>query len=170
MNKPTITFVLLCLLGVAASMTSQLVSAGSAPVAEEAEPEKGPHRGRILRDGDFAVELAIFETGVPPEFRVWITKDQAPVSPSKVDLNVKLTRLGGAVDDIHFRAEGDSLRGDTVIYEPHSFAVAIEANYQGKNYRWQYDNFEGRTRIEDKVAQAMNIETEVVCSNATPNN
>ena len=37
------------------------------------EPAKGPHRGRLLVDGDFALELAIFETGVPPEFRVWAT-------------------------------------------------------------------------------------------------
>ena len=35
--------------------------------AEEDEPEKGPHRGRMLRQGDFALELSIFETGVPPE-------------------------------------------------------------------------------------------------------
>ncbi len=162
MNKPTIIFVLLCLLGMAFIVPPNFVFAASAPAAEEAEPEKGPHRGRMLRDGDFAIELAIFETGVPPEFRVWITKGEGPVSPSDVDLNVKLIRLGGVVDDINFRAEGDYLRGDTVIYEPHSFMVSIEANYQGRKYSWQYDNFEGRTLIEDKVAKAMNIQTEMV--------
>ncbi|TMP27221.1 secretion protein HlyD, partial [Pseudoalteromonas rubra] len=26
--------------------------AASTPAAEQAEPEKGPHRGRMLRDGD----------------------------------------------------------------------------------------------------------------------
>ncbi len=31
----------------------------------EAEPAKGPHGGRLLIDDDFALELAIFETGVP---------------------------------------------------------------------------------------------------------
>jgi cobalt-zinc-cadmium efflux system membrane fusion protein len=36
-----------------------------------AEFERGPHRGRMLRDGDFAVEITIFETGVPPEFHVY---------------------------------------------------------------------------------------------------
>ena len=56
-------------LGLISSPTS------SAPVAEQAEPEKDPHRGRMLRDGDFALELSIFETGVPPEFRVWLTKE-----------------------------------------------------------------------------------------------
>ena len=42
-----------------------------APAAGESqgaagEFERGPHRGRLLRDGDFALEVTIFETGVPP--------------------------------------------------------------------------------------------------------
>ncbi|MBT79996.1 MAG: secretion protein HlyD [Alteromonadaceae bacterium] len=135
--------------------------AASAPAAEEEEPEKGPHRGRMLRQDDFAVELSIFETGVPPEFRVWVTDENKPVAPEKVDLNVKLTRLGGVVDDINFYQQGDFLRGDMEIYEPHSFMVTVEAQYQGKTYRWEYDNFEGRTTIEAAVAEAMEIETEV---------
>ena len=125
------------------------------------EPEKGPNNGRMLRQGDFAVELSIFETGVPPEFRVWVTKDKALVSPDKVNLNVKLTRLGGVVDDINFTVENDYLRGDTVIYDPHSFLVTVTAQHQGKQYRWEYENFEGRTTIADKVATAMGINTEL---------
>lgn len=133
--------------------------ASSAPEVQEIEPEKGPHQGRMLREGDFALELSIFETGVPPEFRVWISDGGAPVAPEKVRLNIKLTRLGGVVDDIQFKAQSDFLRGDMEIYEPHSFVVTIIANYQGKSYRWEYDNFEGRTTIEDAVAKAMEIET-----------
>jgi len=135
--------------------------AASTPAAEQAEPEKGPHRGRMLRDGDFAIELSIFETGVPPEFRVWATNDGQPIDPKNVDLNVKLIRLGDGTDDINFNAQGDFLRGDMVIYEPHSFVVAIEATYQGKKYNWRYDNFEGRTTIEQAVADAMEINTEI---------
>jgi cobalt-zinc-cadmium efflux system membrane fusion protein len=138
------------------------VFASSAPEVEQAEPEKGPNRGRMLRDGDIAVELSIFETGVPPEFRVWITDVGMPVSPDKVDFSVQLTRLGNVVDDIKFRVEGDFLRGDLEIYEPHSFVVTIMAKYQGKTHRWEYDNFEGRTQIEPDVASAMAIETDVV--------
>lgn len=138
------------------------VSAASTPaeVAQE-EPEKGPHRGRMLRDDGFAVELAIFETGVPPEFRVWISDNDEPVPPQQVELNVKLTRLGNVVDDINFKAQGDFLRGDTVIYEPHSFYVTVTARYNGKSFRWEYENYEGRTSIEQAVADAMEIETEV---------
>lgn len=129
--------------------------------AVQAEPAKGEHGGRILPDGDFALELAIFETGVPPEFRVWVTKAGAPVSPVDVKLDITLTRLGDVKDEIGFVQQDDFLRGDTVIYEPHSFVVSIEALYQNKTHRWQYDNFEGRTRIGADVADAFGLETEI---------
>lgn len=126
----------------------------------EAEPAKGPHGGRLLIDGEFVLELAIFETGVPPEFRVWSTQAGAPVGPKDVDLHVTLTRLGGVKDEIGFAVQDDFLRGDTVIYEPHSFVVTIEARHGGATHRWQYDNFEGRTRIGPEVAEAFGLATD----------
>ena len=128
--------------------------------ATEAEPAKGPHRGRMLVNGDFAVELSIFETGVPPEFRVWVTDDGAPVSPRDVNLQATLTRLGDIKDEIGFAAQDDFLRGDMVIYEPHSFVVSIEATYRGQTHRWAYENFEGRTRIAADVAEAAGMSVE----------
>jgi cobalt-zinc-cadmium efflux system membrane fusion protein len=162
MNKRLFIFVFLWQLGIACTLTPNSAMAESSTAAEEPEPEKGPHNGRMLRDEDFAVELAIFETGVPPEFRVWVTLGEKTVAPEQVELNIKLIRLGNQIDDIKFRAEGDYLRGDTVIYEPHSFVVSVSARHQGKTYSWQYDNFEGRTLIQDKVAKAMEIDTEIV--------
>lgn len=131
---------------------------------EEAGIEKGPHHGRMLHDGDFSLELAIFEAGVPPEFRAWATFDGELLSPDDVTLNIKLTRLGGKVDNINFAPQGDALRGDMEIYEPHSFVVSISARYQGTEHQWQYDNLEGRTRIEPAVASALGIETELAGS------
>ena len=130
----------------------------------EVEPEKGPHRGRLLKEGDFTLELAIFETGVPPEFRAWATKNGQVISPNELDLNIKLSRLDGTVDDINFAQQGDALRGDTVIYEPHSFVVSITATHKGITHSWQYDNFEGRTKIETAVADALEIGTDIAGS------
>jgi cobalt-zinc-cadmium efflux system membrane fusion protein len=126
----------------------------------EVEPVKGPHGGRLLVDGEFALELAIFETGVPPEFRIWVTEGNAPVSPTEVQVRATLTRLGNVKDEIAFAQQDDFLRGDTVIYEPHSFVVTIEADHRGETHRWQYDNFEGRTQIGADVAEAFGLETE----------
>jgi len=134
-------------------------SIGAHGETAEAEPEKGPRNGRLLKDGDITLELAIFETGVPPEFRAWVMKSGKALSPNEVDLNIKLTRLGGKIDDINFTQQGDALRGDTVIYEPHSFVVTINATHDGTTHTWEYDNFEGRTKIETAVAEALEIET-----------
>ena len=135
--------------------------AAGAAEEQEAEPEKGPHRGLMLRDGDFAVELAIFETGVPPEYRAWISDDGEPVDPEEVNLQVVLTRLGNVRDEIGFAPQADFLRGDMEIYEPHSFVVSVSAEHQGQKHEWQYDSFEGRTAIEQAVADAMGVVTEV---------
>lgn len=128
---------------------------------EEAEPDKGPNNGLMLREGNFVVELAIFETGVPPEYRAWITDDGKAVDPEVVELEVVLTRLGGVRDEIGFTVQESFLRGDMEIYEPHSFKVTVTAQYQGKNYQWQYDSFEGRTTIDQEVADSMGVVTEV---------
>ncbi len=127
----------------------------------QTDVEKGPRGGRLLIDGSFVLELSIFETGVPPEFRVWLANDGVPIAPSDVSLNIELTRLGGVKDIINFSVQGDFLRGDMVIYEPHSFVVSVKAEYQNKTHAWKYDNFEGRTQIEIDVAKAMKIGTSI---------
>ena len=127
----------------------------------EVEDEKGEHNGRLLKDNNFILELAIFETGVPPEYRAWAYVDEKLIKPDEIKLQVRLTRLGNKVDVINFKPQAEFLRGDSVIYEPHSFVVSIEANYKDKVYRWNYDSFEGRTLIEPAVADALQIATEV---------
>lgn len=142
--------------------TDQLSSKNNAHGApEEVEVIKGPHGGRLLTSGDFTLELAIFETGVPPEFRAWASINDQLLKPSEVDLNISLTRLGDKVDEIKFKPHGDAIRGDSVIYEPHSFIVTINATHNGTTHSWKYDNFEGRTKIETAVAKALEIETQV---------
>lgn len=121
--------------------------------------ERGPHGGRLLKSGEFALELAIFETGVPPEFRAWSTLGGLPIEPGQVDLEVRLTRLGDLIDTIEFQPEDDFLRGNQVVYEPHSFVVAIDARSAGVTHQWEYENFEGRTQIGADVATAFELET-----------
>ncbi len=138
------------------------------PDAEHAEAtggaarafERGPHGGRLLRDGDFAVEVTIFEEGVPPEFHVYAYRKDKPVSPREVTLAVELTRLGGKVDTFSFVPQGDFLRGSGVVREPHSFDVTVRANEQGRAHAWTYASYEGRTTITADAARAGGVKTE----------
>lgn len=128
---------------------------------EAAEPIKGPHRGRLLRDGDFTAEVAIFETGVPPEFHVYVTKAGKPADLAAVKLSIELTRLGGAVTRFAFAPENDYLRSDASVVEPHSFDVKVTAEYAGAKHVWSYASYEGRTTIAPDMAAAAAIKTGV---------
>lgn len=125
------------------------------------EFERGPHRGRMLRDGDFAVELTIFEEGVPPEFRVYAFDGDQPLPPDEVRLTVELGRLGGRTDRFAFTPEADFLKGDGVVKEPHSFDVKVSAVRDGKTSNWTYASYEGRVQIEASAAEAALIVAEV---------
>ena len=134
-------------------------SGGAKPAAEEhgaaaTEFERGPHRGRMLRDGDFAVEVTIFEDGVDPEFHVYAFVKDKPIDPSKVGLTVQLSRLGGRVDHFTFAPREGYLRGSGVVIEPHSFDVVVQASEGGRNHRWSYPSYEGRTTISAQAARA----------------
>jgi cobalt-zinc-cadmium efflux system membrane fusion protein len=137
----------------------------SAPVADEhaeehgEEAERGPNGGRLLADGGFTLELAIFEAGVPPEFHAWATSNGQAVAPAEVTLTVELGRLGGAVDRIVFTPQNDFLRGTSVVEEPHSFDVTVVARHAGAEHRFAYESYEGRTTIAADVAQAAGIAT-----------
>lgn len=128
--------------------------------AATADYERGPHRGRMLRDGEFAIEMTIFEDGVPPEFHIYAYRNDQPVDPREVQLSVALTRLGGAVDQFQFAPEADYLKGAGVVTEPHSFDVAVRAVYDGATHEWAYDSYEGRTTIGAAQAEAAGIVVE----------
>jgi cobalt-zinc-cadmium efflux system membrane fusion protein len=129
---------------------------------EASEAGKGPHGGRLLEDGDFALEVTIFETGQEPQFRVYATRAGDEVAPSEVTLTMVLTRLGGKVDRFAFKAEGDYLAGQGVVEEPHSFDVEVVAVENGKRHRWTYASPEGRTRIGADAARQGGIVIERV--------
>jgi membrane fusion protein, heavy metal efflux system len=124
------------------------------------EPARGPHRGRMLRDGDFAVELAIYETGVPPEYRAWCSAGGKPIDPDACKLEVELERFGKRVDVIRFESRGDYLLGDQTVEEPHSFVVTVRAEAEGKAHEWRFESFEGRTTISAENAKASGVEIE----------
>ncbi len=131
---------------------------------EHADPEqgaeKGPHGGRLLSKDDFQVEVTLYERGVPPQFRVYAFEKGKPVSPDEVKLTVELHRLGGRVDAIQFQKEGDYLRGDRVVEEPHSFDVKVVAEWDGRTYRWAYSQVEGRVELTSEAVESAGIVVE----------
>ncbi len=145
-----------------AVLSLPLVACGqtsSSPEPEAAETaaadyERGPHNGRMLRDGDFALEITVFEDGIPPEYRLYAYLADKPLAPQDVAASVTIKRLDGEITTFSFRPEQDYLRGSTILAEPHSFDVTASASHAGKQHRWRFASYEGRTTIAPEVARA----------------
>ncbi len=136
------------------------VKSGDEHGAAEEEFERGPHNGRLLKKGDFAVEITIFEDGVPPQFRVFAYEDMKPLDPAKVQLTIELSRLDGEVNPFTFTPQDDALMGSATVEEPHSFDVGVKAVYDGKTYEWAFASYEGRTTIKEEIAKDSGLKTE----------
>lgn len=121
------------------------------------EPAVGPHGGRLLQEGDLAVELAIHETGVPPEYRAWVTWAGKPVDPREAGVDVVLTRIDGRVETHQLVATAGFLRSQTPVREPHSFDVEVRARYGEQRAVWRFPSYEGRVEIVASIADDAGI-------------
>jgi len=157
-KRSLMSFALVALLGACGEPTAPADEHGEEAGAEEFE--RGPHRGRMLREGDFALEITIFEDGVEPEFRVFPYLKDKPIAPGETNLTMELARLDGQVDKFSFTPVGDYLLGGGVVHEPHSFDVKVSAAYAGATHQWSYASYEGRTTFEREQADAAAVKVE----------
>lgn len=162
MQKKTV--LLVAIIAAAGLALAALVLRTSPPGSASEEPRepgaleypRGPHGARLLSDKDLQVEMTIYETGVPPHFRIY-PYDAAlkPIAPGEVNLTVELHRLGGRVDRITFTPEADYLRGNETVEEPHSFDVKVFATRNGQKHSWSYAQIEGKVQLgPDQVKSA----------------
>lgn len=124
---------------------------------ETAVIPRGPHGGWLFSENDLQVEVKIFESGVPPQFRVYITDASGkPVSLNEVGLNIDLHRLD-RVDKIRFKPVGQYLLGDTTVVEPHSFDVDIHAEWKEKTFVWKFSQIEARAELPEEMVKNAGI-------------
>ena len=112
-------------------------------------PTKGPHGGKLFTQNGYGLEVTIFETNVPPQFRVYLYRDGKPVAPTTSTVSITLERLGRAPQVFTFVPQQDYLVGDAVVEEPHSFKVSIAAQSGNQAYRFGYDQAEARITMSD---------------------
>lgn len=131
--------------------------AGKAAEAEGAVPEKGPNGGKLFRDGAFALEVKIFETGVEPQLRLYAYDQNKPISPNQFSANVIVKRLD-TQEQLSFKPEADYLLGDQIVYEPHSFEMLIQATYANKTHDLKWTQLEGRLQLADASIKSSGLE------------
>lgn len=123
----------------------------------DTEPEitdsipRGKHGGWLFSKNDLQVEVKIYEKGVPPQFRVYVTDSSGKsIGLRDVDLAIHLHRLD-RVDKINFKPSGEYLLGDKTVVEPHSFDVKIEALWKGQIYDWAFSQIEARAELPEQA-------------------
>lgn len=117
--------------------------------SEEGEAAKGPHGGKMFAAGNYAVEISLQEQGGEPYFQLYSYAKGKPLPPSASKISVLVTRLGRAAQQINWITERDFLKSREFIAEPHSFAVNIVAEYDGKRHQFAYEQVEARIRMSD---------------------
>ena len=136
-------------------------TARSERIDGHADRIRGPHGGWMLEDGDFALEVTLFEEGTRPEFRVYPFRKGEPMAPEGIEFDLTLERLGGVRNVIGFSPAGDYLLGDRTVAEPHSFNVTVTARVHEHAHTWTFESHEGRTLIPQARADAAGVQTEL---------
>lgn len=98
-----------------------------------------PHGGKIINTGHGIVELEIFETGVPPRFRLH------SYSPSMVATEINTTevvsietlRQDGVKQIFEFRRCGAFLESILEVPEPHEFEAVVSIGHRDHNHRFE---------------------------------
>ena len=96
-------------------------------------PELAPHGGTWVKHHDGFIEISVFESGVPPRFRLYFfdgdERPVAPIAPGEVSLET--IRPGGARQTFAFRAGDGCLEATSDLPEPHEFSVELKLDHDG---------------------------------------
>lgn len=124
------------------------------------EAAEGPRGGRLLEEGDFTVEVVLDEdSGVVSLFA---TEAGQAVAPGALAASMTLKRLEGETSVYAFAPDGEGLKSDAAVAEPHSFDVIVRVVHEGTAHEWAYESYEGRTTIDAAAAAEAGVKVATV--------
>jgi nickel/cobalt exporter len=101
--------------------------------------QHGAHGGTVLDTGHGFLEISVFETGVPPRFRLYFFgRDAQPGKPSAdATVTLETIRPDGAREKFEFKACGDFLEATTHLPEPHEFTARVSLAHGGHAHTYE---------------------------------
>jgi nickel/cobalt exporter len=101
--------------------------------------QHAPHGGKIINTGHGIIELEVFETGVPPRFRVH-AYDNAMVVKGFDDhdtVSIETLRPDGTKQAFELKASGIYLESVQEIPEPHEFEAVVSMGHGDHIHRFE---------------------------------
>ena len=98
----------------------------------------GSHGGTRLQIVGGFVEILVFETNVPPCFRLYFTdpESRAISPPRPEDVSIETLRAGGKRQSFAFRRGDGFIESTSEIPEPHEFEVILTARHEGEERKY----------------------------------
>ena len=125
--------------------------------AHGAHEEDGGEKKHLSQEG-FEIEIGLSEGEGPPHLEASIYMNEEPLDPHAVQLNVYLIRPNKAPEALSFSAQNSHLKSVQPVPEPHVFKIQVSAQYQDKNYRWEYWQIEGGVKLDSAARRESGIE------------
>lgn len=93
--------------------------------------KQGAHGGMLLDTGHGWLEVCIFESGVPPRFRIYPCKSSGePVPlPKSTQLSIETSRLNGNTQKFAFEAQETFWEATSELPEPHEFLAVVSLGH-----------------------------------------
>jgi nickel/cobalt exporter len=98
-----------------------------------------PHGGKVINTGHGIVELEIFETGVPPRFRVHSYRHSmvaTDFSPTEV-INIETLRQDGTKQIFEFKRHEAFLESIQEVPQPHEFEAVVSIGHGDHGHRFE---------------------------------
>ena len=105
---------------------------------------EGPHGGQWIATGHGFVEVTVFETNVPPRFRLYFYDSARKPKAAAADTVVLTTiRSGGESQSFAFVPREDYLEAETELPEPHKFEGILEIRHGDHSHEYAFEFSEG---------------------------
>lgn len=132
----------------------------------------GHDDAKRINTGHGIIDLTVFETGVPPVFRLAFSEGGKSFLPSADSVSIETVRPDGGRQDFAFVAKDGFLESTTDIPEPHEFDLTITVSHGGHSHTYgaefrehdhgHHHDFEGSSEAEfqdaHEAAHALDIQ------------
>jgi len=106
---------------------------------------EGPHGGQMLDTGHGWVEVSVFETNVPPRFRLFFyDAARQPLRPARAGhIAIEIVRPRGQPERFAFAAHPEFLEATSELGEPHEFAATLKMSHHDHSHDFPFQFTEG---------------------------